>query len=575
MHFSLAQVHAAAITPVQTAMVTEQHWLCTEPSNIMDGEYPTNYVYPKDVVKTCTIITLDYKLNFQADKADRIPQLHERVADRIYNLLTSNGGLYIKIGQAIGANAALMPRPMQDRFGRLFDDAPQIPYSAILSVFRSEFGRPPTGPDGIFAEFEEQAVASASIAQVHRAKLKTGEWVAVKIQKPDVSKQVEWDLGAFRIVMWMFENWLFDMPVYFAVDFISGHLRQELDFLQEARNATTTAQFLATEPRLNGKVHIPTVYPEYSTKRVLTAEWIDGVRLSDRRGIRKLMGEQDVGSHTGKLHSAVEGMPLKGGLRSIMHTMVELFSAQMFSWGWVHCDPHPGNIIIRPHPTHQTRPQLVLLDHGLYVQVGEEFRRQYAQLWRALLGTDWDTVERVTRSWGIGSPDLFASATLMRPVRFRAKQEAANGDTENGPVNQYEQSLQMKERLKGFLSDTDKMPKELIFLGRNMRIVQGNNQVLGSPVNRIKITAYWASRSLTKMANLTLQQRLKEYWHDTSFRLIMFSIDLAFWTSKLRQWVLAWFGRSGEGFEDELERTMRSFAKSAFGVDVEPGVFAG
>lgn len=120
-------------------------------------------------------------------------------------------------GQAIGANAALMPRPMQDRFGRLFDDAPHIPYSAIASVFRSEFGRLPSGPDGVFDEFEEQAVASASIAQVHRARLKSGEQVAVKIQKPDVNKQVEWDLGAFRIVMWMFENWIFDMPVYFAV----------------------------------------------------------------------------------------------------------------------------------------------------------------------------------------------------------------------------------------------------------------------------------------------------------------------------------------------------------------------
>jgi aarF domain-containing kinase len=121
------------------------------------------------------------------------------------------------LGQAIGANAPLMPRPMQDRFARLFDDAPQIPYSSILSVFRSEFGRPPAGPDGVFEEFEEKAIASASVAQVHRAKLKNGEWVAVKVQKPDVSKQIEWDLGAFRMVMWMFENWIFDLPVYFAV----------------------------------------------------------------------------------------------------------------------------------------------------------------------------------------------------------------------------------------------------------------------------------------------------------------------------------------------------------------------
>ncbi|KAF9236791.1 ABC1 family-domain-containing protein [Melanogaster broomeanus] len=527
---------------------------------------------------TCAMITLDYKINFQPGKADRIPQLHERVADRMYNLFTSNGGLYIKIGQAIGANAPLMPRPMQDKFARLFDDAPQIPYSSILSVFRSEFGHPPGGPDGVFEEFEEQAIASASVAQVHRAKLKSGEWVAVKIQKPDVSKQIEWDLGAFRMVMWMFENWIFDLPVYFAVDFINNTLRQELDFMQEATNASVTAAFIAREPRLVGKVHIPKVYPEYSTKKVLTAEWIDGVRLSDRGAIRRLMGEEDPNHppSLSRVSPSLEGVRLKGGVKLIMQTMVELFSAQIFSWGWVHCDPHPGNIIIRPHPSDPTRPQLVLLDHGLYVRVKEPFRREYATLWRGLLAADWNAIESVTRSWGIGTPDLFASATLMRPIRYGKKNE--NGKDELKQLNEYERSMRMKQKLKGFLLDTDKMPKELIFLGRNMRYalyVLGNNQAFGSPINRIKITGYWASRSLTTSTNLTFTQRAKEYWHYLVFRVIMLSIDLAFWASKLRHRVRRILGMSTMGFEDDLERTMRGFVKNTFGVDVAPGAFDG
>ncbi len=124
-------------------------------------------------------------------------------------------------GQAIGNNAALLPAPMQEKFQKLFDDAPQVPYTVVRAVLRSEFGRDPSGPEGVFEEFEEQAVASASIAQVHRAKLRSpdgnGPWVAVKVQKPAVSKQVEWDLGAFRVVMWLYENYLFDMPAYFIV----------------------------------------------------------------------------------------------------------------------------------------------------------------------------------------------------------------------------------------------------------------------------------------------------------------------------------------------------------------------
>ncbi|KAG8215826.1 ABC1 family-domain-containing protein [Butyriboletus roseoflavus] len=488
----------------------------------------------------CAMISLDYKLNFQPEKADQIPQLHARVADRMYDLFISNGGLYIKIGQAIAANSPLLPRPIQDKFARLFDDAPQIPYSDILSVFRSEFGRLPVGPDGIFDVFEQEAIASASVAQVHRAKLKSGEWVAVKIQKPDVTKQIEWDLGAFRMVMWIFENWMFDLPVYFAVgalfhvpllslfrlqvksglfttcvDFINSHLRQELDFVQEAQNARVTAQFIAAEPRLAGKVHIPKGYPEYSTKKVLTAEWIDGANAAP----------------SPRIHPSLEGVRLKGGVKSIMQTMVELFSAQMFSWGWVHCDPHPGNIIIRPHPSNPGYPQLVLLDHGLYVRVEESFRRQYATLWRGLLAADWDAIERVTTLWGIGTPDLFASATLMRPVKY-GKKNNGNGNESVEGLNQYELSMRMKARMKRFLLDTDKMPKELIFLGRNMRIVQGNNQVLGSPVNRIKITGYWASASLITSENLTLTERAKEYWHYLVFRGVMLSIDFMFWTSQ-------------------------------------------
>lgn len=114
----------------------------------------------------------------------------------------------------------MLPQAIQAQFIRLFDDAPQVPYSTVERVFMSEFGRPPAGPNGIFEIFEEQAAASASIAQVHRAKLKTDDgsekWVAVKVQKPDVGKQVNWDLTAFRAVMWVYEHWLFHLPVTFA-----------------------------------------------------------------------------------------------------------------------------------------------------------------------------------------------------------------------------------------------------------------------------------------------------------------------------------------------------------------------
>ena len=200
---------------------------------------------------------------------------------------------------------------------------------------------------------------------------------------------------------------------------------------------------------------MPKVYPELSTKKVLVAEWIDGVRLSDKKGIQSLMGEGPTPVSS----------PLRGGTKWILDTMVQLFSAQIFSWGWVHCDPHPGNILIRPNPSAPRRPQFVLLDHGLYVHVDDTFRQQYATLWKGLMIRDFDTIKDIASSWGIGTPDLFASATLMKPVRFGGQKERDEFDA----MSQYDRSVLIKERLQGFLTDTDKMPKALVFIGRNMR----------------------------------------------------------------------------------------------------------
>ncbi|KAJ7031109.1 ABC1 family-domain-containing protein [Mycena alexandri] len=526
----------------------------------------------------CALITYEYKRNFTPEKSEQIPELHERVADILFNLFTSNGGLYIKIGQAIGANAAFLPPPVQIKFASLFDDAPQIPLSEILSVFKSEFGRPPSGPNGVFEYFDERAIASASIAQVHKARMwpgpgqaeGEGEWVAVKVQKPAVGKQTEWDLGAYRIVMWLFEKVAFDLPVYFVVDFISDHLREELDFVMESENAERTAAFVAADPRLSQTVYIPRVFPALTTKRIMTAEWIDGVRLSDRDGILRLVGE---------LPGVAK--PLRGGTRAIMEPMVELFSAQMFRWGWVHCDPHPGNVIVRPHPAAPRTPQIVLLDHGLYVQLTEEFRREWCAVWEGLLAGEWGVVDGVTRKWGMGMPDMFASTVLMRPVKLKRGRPQQDPRLRKKPIEEmdhYERSVIMKAMLKAFLIDTDRMPKVLIFLLRNMRMVQGNNKSLGSPVNRIKITGFSASRALTRSnPHADLRTRLSEYYHYAIFRSVMLSIDLAFWLARTRQWLWRLLGskRAGMGFEDELERSMRGMAKSGFGLDLGPDAFDG
>ncbi|KAJ7300667.1 hypothetical protein DFH08DRAFT_979469 [Mycena albidolilacea] len=153
--------------------------------------------------------------------------------------------------------------------------------------------------------------------------------------------------------------------------------------------------------------------------------------------------------------------------------------------------------------------------HGLYVQLTEEFRRDWHAVWEGLLAGEWSVVDGVTRKWSVAMPDLFAHAVLMRPVKLgRGRPQQRDPEERGKPIEEmtnYERSA-MKAKLKGFLTDTDRMPKALIFLRRNMQMVQGNNKILGSPVNRIKITGFAASRALTRRtASVDLRTRLAEY----------------------------------------------------------------
>jgi len=207
-----------------------------------------------------------------------------------------------------------------------------------------------------------------------------------------------------------------------------------------------------------------------------------------------------------------------------------------------------------------------------------------------LLELDWDTIKGVSKEWGIGlgAEDLFASGVLMRPVRRRHPGATEPGE-EYKKMDNYELAQKMKEKLATFLADQEKWPKELVFIGRNMRIVQGNNQMFGSPVNRIRITAEWASRSLSylppsitptldaQLTRPTLKHRLMSMYHHVIFLNILLSMDLAFYTSKVRHFFRnLWTGAlKPGGFEDDIEESMRDFAKDNLGFEIKEGAFEG
>ncbi|KAJ9238566.1 hypothetical protein DTO207G8_3182 [Paecilomyces variotii] len=556
------------------------------------------------------VVALDYKINFRPNPpfAENITAVHARNAERLSSLLRHNGGLYLKMGQAVALQSAILPPEFQKMFSRMFDDAPQDEWKDVEKVIREDFGKPVEEVFGVSFSgdpkkgvMERKARASASVAQVHWARLEGGREVAIKIQKREIAQQVKWDLWAFKVVAWIYSKW-FDLPFYNLVPFVSERLLLETDFVNEADNSERMAELVAGESRLRDRVYIPRVYRELSSKRVMTTEWIEGVRLWDKESITKpwqgSWRQGSPGSHGTPLdppgrqpalqsvarrtgfdmikpeRNHWKGWKERGGLglsvKDVMQTMVDLFSAQIFLWGWVHCDPHPGNIFVRRQPS--GKAELVLIDHGLYIHMDPTLRHQYARFWKALLTFDNKALGEITRSWGVNNPDIFASATLMKPYRGGdlSTTKSLEGLSKSEKAQRlYEIQQAARKGIREIIGDERKWPQELLFVGRNLRIVQANNQFLGSPVNRIKITGTWASRALVESPDLPLNEKIANFGRHIVFKMVLFTTDVFFYFTKIRQ-----FFRGGGGMEDDIEAHMQVMAKE-MGVELQQNIFEG
>ncbi|KAL1924982.1 uncharacterized protein VTP21DRAFT_4636 [Calcarisporiella thermophila] len=487
-------------------------------------------------------IAIDYKLNFKPEKADLIEDLHTRAANRILNVCRQNGGLYIKLGQGISTQAAVLPAPFQRILRVLYDSASHVPFSKIVTIFKQDFGK---HPDDIFIEFERVPIASASIAQVHRARLKDGTPVAVKVQKPEIAKQLDWDIWAYKTLFYLYEK-IFDLPIYWSTSYTEAQLRQETDFLNEGKNAELARRHLQEDVNLRDRVYIPDVYWDYCSKRVLVAEWIDGVQVTEAEKVRSM------------------------GFRvaDIMDAVVSYFAFQIMQSGHVHADPHPGNVFVRPHPHRPSRPQIVVLDHGLYIHESEEFRRQYCQLWKALFMMDTKKVNDICQKWGIRESEMFASFTLQRPY---SPSKPLHLSSSVSLADTYRLQSDLKNRARNFLSDAALFPRELLFIVRNMSIVRANNKTLGSPVNRINIMARYAVRgeygvlddiydirdvSPLKATVIRISRNFHSSWNRMVFRVVLWSMSVVFWWTQVRDAVWTFFGGRSENFEELMDKRL-------------------
>jgi len=243
-------------------------------------------------------------------------------AERLRLLVEELGPTFVKFAQILSTRPDILPADVIAEFEKLQDEVPPYPYAQAREIIESELG---DRVENLFSSMEETPLASASVAQVHRAVLHDGEVVAVKVQRPGIRKIIEVDLEIMLHLATLMEKNIEEVALQKPTRIIEEFARtleRELDFTLEAANMErVAAQFVNDRT-----IYIPKVYSEYSGARVLTMEFIDGIKVSDLEKLREA------------------GMDLK----VITARGADFVMKQVFEFGFFHADPHPGNIFVLP-----------------------------------------------------------------------------------------------------------------------------------------------------------------------------------------------------------------------------------
>lgn len=495
-------------------------------------------------LSTFLLISIDYKLNFESN--NDVAALHERNANRVYNLIIDNKGMYIKMGQMMAIQGFMFPRQYQNKFKLMFDRAPEESWETCDATLKHELGQ--NYREEIFSSIDETPVASASIAQVHKGVLKrNGQKVAVKIQKSTVTKQVDADLLTYRLAMRLYQ-WIFDMPLMTTANYVCKKSREELDFDHELQNANRITNLIDSDPEFKDKVYIPKYYPEFSTKKVLIGEWIDG----DSIGKYKKLAD--------------DGYDIK----KLVNSIIRVYSRQIFSWGVVHCDLHPGNLLVRmvssPQNSKKKMQQLVILDHGLYEVFDDKFKREYSEFWKYTMERNQQKVVDVLKCWGINPDDMMMAAVGMKDASSESFKKKMR-EIQN--MSYYDKQVLLKKGMQNFFDNTDMFPMCLVFVMRSMRIVQGLNRNFGSPCNRMGILVTEANKTV-ELYEQSQKPTLRSYFKKLERNTLVFVVRLAtfftFEINKLIRFVTGLFPASRvkqvadleERYEEELMKAGHS-----------------
>jgi predicted unusual protein kinase regulating ubiquinone biosynthesis (AarF/ABC1/UbiB family) len=293
-------------------------------------------------------IFLSHELN-----SARLSRLHRRNAALIREKALEMKGVMIKVGQFLSSRKDFLPDEYIEELSELQDQVPPHDFGEIRQRIIDELG---SVPEEIFAEFEKEPIAAASLGQVHRAVLKDGREAAVKVQYPGIEKIIETDIKMFEVLIGLMRGRMGWINLRVLHGEFSKIVRAELDYVQEGRNAEKFRLNFSPDER----VVIPRVYWEFSSGKVLTLEFVGGIKITECAVIKA---------------SGVD-------CRMLVNLLVETYAKMIFVHGFFHCDPHPGNIFVGEGPT------IVFVDFGMVQAITDVTRRNLRRYANAIVEND-------------------------------------------------------------------------------------------------------------------------------------------------------------------------------------------
>ncbi|WP_376793492.1 ABC1 kinase family protein [Thermogemmatispora sp.] len=376
------------------------------------------------------------------------------------------GVLMIKLGQFLSARADLLPEQALQVLGSLQDEVPPAPFSHVVSVIEADLGKP---VEQIFSMLERKATAAASLGQVHRAVLaSSGEMVAVKVQRPHIEQLINTDLSTIRFVIWVITRFV-DTSEFIDLMAVYREFRrtvyEEIDYLTEAANARRFREIFRDQPQ----IYIPRVYEEYSSKRVLVLEWIDGIKVND--------------------YAALEAA---GYARlEIARRTVEAYFFQFFEAGFFHADPHPGNIFVKSGSPPED-PVIAFVDFGMVGTLTKSMKKAMRDLFLAFVARDSQALVNALARLGFLGENANLQA-IERGVELMLNQYYGMTLGEARELDLSDVTQDIEQLLYG---QPFQIPAQFAFTGRAISVLAGVATGLAPEFNLIDVATPYARKFL-------------------------------------------------------------------------------